>query len=633
MKASFLGRCAVTVAALIFCVAPARGQISVVAFSGQIAPDTGGARFRWFPNFAEYPGGFVPGVFVYSKPVINNQGVIVFDAELSGGNARRGIFKLYEGQLSPVILKADPVPELAGKTFGMLGPAAINDAGDIVFSGFLYGVPEGPYAAIFMASGATLRRLVDTESEAPGAPGQRFTTFTVVRVNNRGDIAFAALLDNKGPVRDGIFLLTDGVLKTVVLSNQPLMAGTREGFAYPHYLSLNNLGDVVFVGGSVRSGSGRLYGRAVFLFSGGSIAPVAQVGQSVPNSDLVLEALSGPSINDRNEVVFVNGTLYLDRSNLQFLPNGVIRWRANMLEKLAGGGSWDDPQVNNAGSVLLDTTVLDGGKRSVRVREGEVLEGIGKFDWIYSSQLNDKGTLVFASKMSDWSYGIYEQEPNLFIKLFFPQVADGTSGDHSWRTSLTLVNRSTNAATASVNFFGDDGTPLNLSIQGKISSQFKFTIPALGTLRVQTDGVGPLQTGWARIDTDQSLSGIASFAFFVSGERFVSEVGVPSTVDLRSLLLFAESGERISTGIALANPDDRLSVDVTLTLKDTQATPLASHTLTLPPNGHLSKYLSELFPDIPEEFYGRVEVVSTRPIVALALRQRESDFTSLPVIP
>jgi hypothetical protein len=56
--------------------------------------------------------------------------------------------------------------------------------------------------------------------------------------------------------------------------------------------------------------------------------------------------------------------------------------------------------------------------------------------------------------------------------------------------------------------------------------------------------------------------------------------------------------------------------------------------VSIPPNGHLARYASELFPGAPlAAFEGKIEIISSRPLVALTLRQRENVFTSLPVIP
>jgi len=72
----------------------------------------------------------------------------------------------------------------------------------------------------------------------------------------------------------------------------------------------------------------------------------------------------------------------------------------------------------------------------------------------------------------------------------------------------------------------------------------------------------------------------------------------------------------------------------TLILRDANSTEISRASLTILPMGQLSRYARELFTIVPPgEFDGKIEVVSTLPVVALTLRQRDLTFTSQPVIP
>jgi hypothetical protein len=97
--------------------------------------------------------------------------------------------------------------------------------------------------------------------------------------------------------------------------------------------------------------------------------------------------------------------------------------------------------------------------------------------------------------------------------------------------------------------------------------------------------------------------------------------------------LFVLAGASTSTGVALANPNST-PVDVTLILRDSNATELARTSVRLNAMGHLARYTGELFPGIVlGEFEGKIDVLATQILVGLTLRQRELAFTSLPVIP
>ena len=135
------------------------------------------------------------------------------------------------------------------------------------------------------------------------------------------------------------------------------------------------------------------------------------------------------------------------------------------------------------------------------------------------------------------------------------------------------------------------------------------------------------------VKADQNLSGIALFGFADTSGKVLNEVGASATAPLRSMSVFVEAGRSISTGIALANANS-VSADVTAVLRDSTANELARTSFTLPSNGHLARYAGELFPlNVVGEFRGKLDIVSTQPLVCLTLRQSESVFTSLPVIP
>ena len=216
--------------------------------------------------------------------------------------------------------------------------------------------------------------------------------------------------------------------------------------------------------------------------------------------------------------------------------------------------------------------------------------------------------------------------------MFFPQFADGGSGGN-WQTTLILANRSNVQASATVTFYDDQGAPVSMALGEQTGNQFTVNIPALGVAQFKTPGNGPVNTGWVTVQSDQDLAGIATFALFDASGSLISEVGAPVMVPLRSMAAFAEAGNGVATGIALANPNTN-PADVTLILKDSAANEIERTAITLPPMGHLGRFVSELFRSaLSESFEGRVEVISTQPIVALTLRQKGMVFTSLPVIP
>jgi hypothetical protein len=163
--------------------------------------------------------------------------------------------------------------------------------------------------------------------------------------------------------------------------------------------------------------------------------------------------------------------------------------------------------------------------------------------------------------------------------------------------------------------------------------QTTVVVPALGVAHLQTQGGGPLTAGWALVQSDQNLTGIAIYGLLDGSGNSVSEVGVPASLPLLSISIFAQSGATTSTGVALANPNNT-AASVTLILRDVNSSELSRISVVIPAMGHLARYANELLTGIPPgEFEGKIDVISTQPLAGVTLRQRASVFTSLPIIP
>lgn len=214
--------------------------------------------------------------------------------------------------------------------------------------------------------------------------------------------------------------------------------------------------------------------------------------------------------------------------------------------------------------------------------------------------------------------------------LHFPQVADGGS----YRTDFILLNPTDAQASARLEFFKDDGTPLGLPVGGLKQTGLDIQIPAKGVVHLTSDGASPSVTaGWARVTSSAAIGGSAVFQT-VSGGRILSEAGVAaSPLSLHSTAYVSTLGGTES-GIALCNPGNT-ELTVTLNLRDTSGQIAASITQTLGPLGHVAKFLTQWFPAGFSEFEGTLEMVSTGPVSAVALRYDQGlydVFATLPVI-
>jgi len=218
--------------------------------------------------------------------------------------------------------------------------------------------------------------------------------------------------------------------------------------------------------------------------------------------------------------------------------------------------------------------------------------------------------------------------------LYFPQVADGGG----YRTNFILVNPGNSAATARLEFYADDGSPLSLPIGGQSGTSRDLPLPANGAAHLFTDGTSPgVKVGWVKVTSPVPIGGSAIFQT-VAGNRIVSEAGVSSSPLADRFTTYVESLGWADSGLAICNPNGS-AVGIVLNLRDTAGNVAASTAFTLPAMGHVARFFSgpyQWFPSGFDEFEGTLEVIATGGQVSgVALRydnERNRVFATLPVI-
>jgi PKD repeat protein len=299
---------------------------------------------------------------------------------------------------------------------------------------------------------------------------------------------------------------------------------------------------------------------------------------------------------------------------------------------------------------LRDTTGQTIGSPVERILspDSHIARFIYGMDQLFPAMINFQGTLLVESTEPISSIVLRENDSPLSFTslpvvstsssqqtLSLPQVANGVFGNGSYKTSFLIFNISSIPANVHLALSDDLGNPLSMTIPAW-GTRSKFTFPNLApgaSLFLQTDGAGALATGAAVISSDVPIGASAVFTLLNSTGSFQTETGVGDSPILTSLTLPADIIGTFDTGIAFWCASGSGAEMIFRLLDETGASIGSSVSRTLPANGHLAIFVSELFPGTGN-FQGSVAITSTVGIAAESLRQNASplSFTTLPVV-
>ena len=223
------------------------------------------------------------------------------------------------------------------------------------------------------------------------------------------------------------------------------------------------------------------------------------------------------------------------------------------------------------------------------------------------------------------------------MRLIFPQVVDGGG----LPTQILLMNPSVNTtSTGFISFFDDEGNALALDFGPAtgVQSSLNYSLGPNGMVKFSTTGLGALRVGYAVVTPLSGFAPVGSGIFSINGDAgLTSQAGVPNASETTGSRMFVERSANPlprDTGVAIVNRNGA-ETQVTLTLVGVDGT-TQSGSLTVPPNGHVARFVSELFPGLPAEYQGVLTMTSPVPVAAMTLRQTfnqrsEPIYSTLPV--
>jgi hypothetical protein len=254
------------------------------------------------------------------------------------------------------------------------------------------------------------------------------------------------------------------------------------------------------------------------------------------------------------------------------------------------------------------------------------------------------------------------QGHELAENMVVPQFAVGDN----YTTSMVLFNMGNMAQmpwltpqalqlTGEIYFFHQDGTPLQVSINGASAvSKYLFTLAASNSVSLEMGASGGNSSGWALIKVDDDgtnswgmMNGqqmmranrlMATVDYnYKEGGQLISRAGViPSVYEMQryfTSLIPARVQNGINTGVAIVNTSAQ-AITVQLTLKNERGEAVATRQLPLPAGNQIARFLDEaqLFGGLfAGPFHGFVQIdAPSEGVVAMGLLLTGEIMTSIP---
>ena len=115
------------------------------------------------------------------------------------------------------------------------------------------------------------------------------------------------------------------------------------------------------------------------------------------------------------------------------------------------------------------------------------------------------GTMVSALRRLEQDFAIDGRQSRVTL-----QVADGSFSDGTFfRTTISLASERSSVVNCHLILYGMDA-----DFGAGRESSFPMTVPAYGVMSVRTTGAGRLQSGYATVGCDRSISGQLTYATY-----------------------------------------------------------------------------------------------------------------------
>lgn len=270
------------------------GDVVFQANSSDIFASHGTTIIPLVRNGDQAPGGGI--VTPTAAFAVNDHGVLVYRANISGSTATQGIFSTDATQTVAIVRDDNEVPT-GGRFTSLFGDPVINDRGQVAFFAEM---SDGPADfGIFRGEGSGLTPVFVANQIAPG--GATFEDFGSPVINSHGEVAALASLTNGASA--GLFVGDGTDAVAIALQGQPAPKGGnyRAQNTFPGAIRLNDRGDVAFAarlaGGANSSG--------IFRGNGDRTTTIALAGTPAPGTSGMFESFDDIKLGIDGRVAFV----------------------------------------------------------------------------------------------------------------------------------------------------------------------------------------------------------------------------------------------------------------------------------------------------------------------------------------
>ena len=242
-------------------------------------------------------GGILSEFAKHPVPALNDADKLAFGASVAGARATEGVFLASEGTIKVIALSGADAPGIATGTFIEFDTPALNNWDEVTFVATVRHGRE-TLEALYLYSAGKLRKLVVEGDLTPR--GGTFSKFGVPVINNKGVIAFPAVLEH-GPVLGGLFVAGTRDLRLLVGAGENVLGGMML-LRFSERVAINDNDHIAF-GAQVRSGDESK--EAVLLADASGIEQVAIVGDSAPGGGRFSGFGPWPSLGPDDMVAFI----------------------------------------------------------------------------------------------------------------------------------------------------------------------------------------------------------------------------------------------------------------------------------------------------------------------------------------